>query len=133
MNQEFDNPEDRNNQLELLTQTNRLLENVKELTSVYGSEKVIEFMQLGGLLQTTPNSESIDTNLVDIKSQESNSVDLIGKVESLGLELNPKLLNLITTSTFAQVKIAIAKYKTYRRVDNPEGLFWRILSNEHNK
>lgn len=130
MNKESDNPEDRSNQLELLTQTNRLLENVKELTPVYGSEKVIEFMQLGGLFQTTPNSESIDANLVDIKSQKSNSLDLMGKVESLGLELNPKLINLITTSTFAQVKIAIAKYKTYQKVDNPEGLFWRILTNE---
>jgi hypothetical protein len=46
-----------NVQLELLTQTNRLLENVRELTPIYGAERVLEFMQLGGLfrLHQIPN------------------------------------------------------------------------------
>ncbi len=119
-----------NVQLELLTQTNRLLENVRELTPIYGAERVLEFMQLGGLISTAPDSESIGTARSDTKSQESSSVDFMDEVKALGLELNPQLINLIAKSTVQQVKTAIAKYKTYRQVTNPQGLFYRILSNE---
>jgi hypothetical protein len=136
MKTSFENPEDKNGrtpfeaQLELLTQTNHYLEQVKELTATYGAEKVLEFMQLGGLIATTPKNGSIGSAPSDTKSQESSGADLIDEIEVLGLELNPQLINLIGSSTVGQVKTAIAKYKTYRRVDNPEGLFWRILSNE---
>lgn len=71
INNEFENPEDKNSELELLIQRIRLLETVKELTPIYGPQTVKEFMQLGGLLQTTPNSESIDTNLVDFPLRAS--------------------------------------------------------------
>jgi len=132
MKTSFGNPEDNDGQvqLELLTQKNLYLQQVKELTAMYGAEKVLEFMQLGGLIPTTPKNESIDSSLLDTKSQESNSADLFAQVETLGLTLNPLLINLISTSTVAQVKIAIAKYKTYRQVINPQGLFYRILINE---
>ena len=120
----------RNVQLELLMQKNRYLEQVKELTAIYGAEKVLEFMQLGGLISTTPKNESIGSDPSDTKSQESSGADLIDEVKSLGLELNPQLINLIAKSTVQQVRTVIAKYKTYRQVTNPEGLFYRILSNE---
>ncbi len=163
MKTSFGNPEDKNSQaafqvrLELLTQNNRYLEQVKELTAIYGAERVLEFMQLGGLISTTPKNESIgsapsdvafelkevqsylpknesiSSALPDTKSQESSGADLIKEVEVLGLKLNPHLINLIASSTVSQVKTAIAKYKTYRQVTNPEGLFYRILSNEQKK
>jgi hypothetical protein len=119
-----------NVQLELLTQKNRYLEQVKELTAIYGAERVLEFMQLGGLISTSSGSESISTVPSDTKSPESSSVDLMDEVKSLGLELNPLLINLIAKSTVLQVRTAIAKYKTYSQVTNPEGLFYRILTNE---
>lgn len=55
---------------------------------------------------------------------------MFGEVEALGLELNPNLIAEIAQSSEQQVKTAIAKYKTYARVKNPEGLFYRILNNE---
>ncbi|MBW4598512.1 MAG: hypothetical protein KME29_02590 [Calothrix sp. FI2-JRJ7] len=121
----------KNVQLELLTQKIRYLEQVKELTAMYGAERVLEFMQLGGFILTAPDSESIGTASSDTKSQEDSGADLIEEVEALGLELNPQLINLIAKSAVQHVKTAIAKYKTYRQVTNPEGLFYRILSNEH--
>ncbi|MBX9255344.1 hypothetical protein H1Q63_15580 [Desmonostoc muscorum CCALA 125] len=136
MKTSFGNPEDKNGQsafqvqLQLLTQKTRYLEQVKELTAIYGTERVLEFMQLGGLISTSSGSESVSTAPLDTKSPESSSVDLMDEVKSLGLELNPLLINLIAKSTVQQVKTAIAKYKTYRQVSNPEGLFYRILTNE---
>lgn len=116
-------------QLEFLTQTNRLLENVRELTAIYGAEKVLEFMQLGGLISTAPVSEPSST-ASDTKLQEGSGLDLIDQVKDLGLELNPQLISLLGKSTVKQVKCAIAKYKTFHKLTNPEGLFYRILVNE---
>jgi hypothetical protein len=136
MKTSFGNPEDENGrtafqaQLELLTQKNRYLEQVKELTGTYGAEKVLEFMQLGGLIATTPKNGSTASAPSDTKSQETSGTDLIDEIEVLGLELNPQLINLIAKSAVQHVKTAIAKYKTYRQVTNPEGLFYRILTNE---
>lgn len=136
MKTSFGNPEDKNGQtafqvqLELLTQKTRYLEQVKELTAIYGTERVLEFMQLGGLISASSGSESINTVPSDTKSPESSSIDLMDEVKSLGLELNPQLINLIASSNVSQVKTAIAKYKSYRPVYNPQGLFYTILSNE---
>lgn len=137
MKTSFGNPEDKNGQtafqvqLELLTQKTRYLEQVKELTAIYGTERVLEFMQLGGLISASSGSESISTVPSDTKSPESSSIDLMDEVKSLGLELNPQLINLIASSNVSQVKTAIAKYKSYRPVYNPQGLFYTILSNEN--
>ena len=75
-------------QLELLTQKNRYLEQVKELTAIYGAEKVLAFMQLGGLISTTTKNESIGSDPSNTESQESRGTDLINEIEALGLELN---------------------------------------------
>lgn len=118
-----------NVQLEFLTQTNRLLENVKELTAILGVERVLEFMQ-PWFISNAPDSESSGT-ASDTKSQEGSGLDLIDEVKDLGLKLNPQLISLLAKSTVKQVKTAIAKYKTFHKLSNPEGLFYRILVNEN--
>jgi hypothetical protein len=118
-------------ELELLKQTNHYLEQVKEITAIFGKERVLELMRLGGgrSISTLPDYEPSSAP-PNAKSEESSGVDLIDEVKSLGLELNSQLINLISDSTVSQVKTVIAKYRTYRQVTNPEGLFYRILTNE---
>lgn len=88
-------------------------------------------MRLGGgrSISTLPDYEPSSAP-PNTKSEETSAVDLIDEVKSLGLELNSQLINLISDSTVSQVKTVIARYRTYRQVTNPEGLFYRILTNE---
>lgn len=114
---------------EWLQQINLYLENVGKLAEAYGREWVENLLKLDGSAPTIPNTSS-EGNGASYASPTTNNAFLVDEVESLGLNLNPNLINLIVNSSVQQVKTAIAKYKTYRQVTNPQGLFYRILSNE---
>ncbi|QSJ16143.1 hypothetical protein JYQ62_31000 [Nostoc sp. UHCC 0702] len=121
------------NNCEWLRQINIFLQNVRELTELFGKEWVDNLLQRW-FTATAPDSSSSSADINASNAEPAASgADMIGNVELLGLELNPQLINLIAQSTVEQVKTAIAKYKTYRQVTNPEGLFYRILSNEGHK
>lgn len=116
-------------ELEVLHQKNRYLEKVGELAEAHGAERLERWMQFGGFSQTAPDA-SPPTNSASDASPTASSADMLAEVEALGLELNPNLITLIVNSSIKQIKTAIAKYKTYRQLTNPEGLFYRILDNE---
>lgn len=116
-------------ELELLQQKYRFLEKLGELAQAHGADRVDRWMQLGGFAPAAPETSSFG-NGAFAASPTSSSADLLGEVESLGLELNPNLITLIANCRVQQVKTAIAKYKTCRPLTNPEGLFYTILKNE---
>ena len=116
-------------EIELLQQKYLLLEKIGQLAEAHGSQWVERCMHLGGFAPTAPEPH-LNGNGANAASPTSSSADLFGEVESLGLELNPNLITLIVNSSVQQVKTVIAKYKTYRKLTNPEGLFYRILHNE---
>lgn len=114
---------------EWLQQINLYLENVGKLAEAYGREWVENLIKLGWSAPTVPDTSS-EGNSASYPSPTTNNAFLVDEVESLGLKLNPNLINLIVNSSVQQVKTAIAKYKTYRPFKNPEGLFYTILKNE---
>ena len=116
-------------ELELLQQKYRYLEKVGELAQAHGAEQVERWMQFGGFSQTAPDASPSSNSATDA-SPTSSSADMFAEVEALGLELKPNLITLIVNSSIPQIKTAIAKYKTYHRLTNPEGLFYTILDNE---
>jgi hypothetical protein len=116
-------------ELELLQQKYHFLEKVGELAQAHGADRVDRWMQLGGFAPTAPDTSSFGNGAFGASPTSSNT-DLLGEVEALGLELKPNLITLIARSSVQQVKIAIAKYKTYRPLSNPSGLFYTILKNE---
>lgn len=113
---------------EWLEQINLYLEKVGFLAEVYGKEWVENVIK-GWSDPTAPDTSS-EVNKAPHPSPTTSDAFLVGQVKSLGLNLNDGLINLINRSSDKQVKTAIAKYKTYRPLKNPEGLFYTILKNE---
>lgn len=113
---------------EWLEQINRYLEKVGKLAEVYGKEWVENVIK-GWSDPTAPDTSSA-VNKAPYASPTTSDASLLGQVKSLGLKLNDGLINLINHSSENQIKTAIAKYKTYRPLKNPEGLFYTILKNE---
>lgn len=113
---------------EWFEQINLYLEKVGKLAEVYGKEWVENVIK-GWSEPTVPDTSS-EANRSPDASPATSSTFLVGQVKSLGLNLNDGLINLINHSSDKQVTRAIAKYKTYRPLKNPEGLFYTILKNE---
>lgn len=114
---------------ERLQQINLYLENVGKLAEAHGREWVENLLKLGWSASTVPDTSSEGKSASDASTATSSAL-MMDEVESLGLQLNPNLIDLIVNSSVPQVKTAIAKYKTYRPFKNPEGLFYTILKNE---
>jgi hypothetical protein len=113
-----------NQRLERLQQFNNCLITVKELAGgSIGVEPVLRLMQFSGIYDT-PATEPCSTG-----------AEILGEVEAMGIKLNPSLVALIMKSSLQEVQTAILIYnKAYhnkqKRVDKPEGLFYRILDNQ---
>jgi len=116
---------------ERLEQMNLYLDKVGQLAQAHGKEWVEKILSLGDSKPDVLLSKSNDTTSIDSKQELGSGVFLIDQVKVLGIKINQQIIDLIKKSTYAQVETAITKYKRYRKVDNPEGLFWRILTNEH--
>ncbi|MFB8789325.1 MAG: hypothetical protein U7123_10840 [Potamolinea sp.] len=113
---------------EWLEQINLYLEKVGKLAEVYGKEWVENVIK--GWSDPTVPDTSFRANRSPETSPTTSKALLVGQVKTLGLNLNDGMINLINHSNEKQVTRAIAKYKTYRPLKNPEGLFYTILKNE---
>lgn len=66
-----------------------------------------------------------------VEQQPSLASALLPEVAALGVELNRRIVALVVNSDVEVVKASINIYATYDKVENPNGLFYTILTNQN--
>jgi len=112
---------------------NDLLKTVTEASSQLGANFVVDILKFSGVCESPKTHQPAPTAIAETLEQGRKGIILL-QIEKAGIELTPGLKSLIKNSDFQNVQNALKNYETIysnRQVNNPAGLFYRILINEN--